>query len=344
MPDSIRILYVDDDAGLGVLLSRALAPHGYQVDAVETGEEALARLGEGSFDVVAMDHNLTNEVGLDLIPRMRALPHAPPIVYVTGSEDVRVAVAALKAGAVDYVWKDVQGHYRELLRQAVDAAIAQEKLKRASEEAQREIAEARDRAEALLKEVNHRVANSLAIVSSLVQMQAGQVADPAARDMMKDTQARISAIASLHKRLYTSSDVRVVEINAYLKSLADEVATGLNLSSRYFKFLPAGQEVNLATDKAVSLGIVVTELLTNAAKYAYPDGKAGEIRLRVQLLDQRRAEVSVEDDGVGWNGTGEIKGSGFGSRIIRAMTQTLQTELRYHSSARGTLASLTFEI
>jgi len=344
MPDSIRILYVDDDAGLGVLLSRALAPHGYRVEAVETGEEALARLGEGSFDVVAMDHNLTNEVGLDLIPKMRALPQAPPIIYVTGSEDVRVAVAALKAGAVDYVWKDVQGHYRELLRQAVDSAIAQEKLKRASEEAQREIAEARDRAEALLKEVNHRVANSLAIVSSLVQMQASQVADPAARDMMKDTQARISAIASLHKRLYTSSDVRVVEINAYLKSLADEVATGLNLGNRQFKFLPAGQEVNLATDKAVSLGVVVTELLTNAAKYAYPDGRPGEIRLRVRLLDERRAEVVVEDDGVGWSGTGEIKGSGFGSRIIKAMTQTLQTELRYHSSTKGTLASLTFEI
>ena len=65
-------------------------------------------------------------------------------------------------------------------------------------------------------------------------MQANQVADPAARDMMKDTQARISAIANLHKRLYTSSDVRVVEINAYLKSLADEVAAGLNLGNRSF--------------------------------------------------------------------------------------------------------------
>jgi two-component sensor histidine kinase/CheY-like chemotaxis protein len=344
MPDSIRILYVDDDAGLGVLLSRALAPHGYKVEAVATGEAALTRLHEQSFDVVAMDHNLTNEVGLELIPKMRAMPHAPPIIYVTGSDDVRVAVAALKAGAVDYVWKDVQGHYRELLRQAVDSAIAQEKLKRASEEAQREVAEARDRAEALLKEVNHRVANSLAIVSSLVQMQANQVADPAARDMMKDTQARISAIANLHKRLYTSSDVRVVEINAYLKSLTDEVAAGLNLGNRHFKFLPAGQDVNLATDKAVSLGVVVTELLTNAAKYAYPDGKSGEIRLAVRLLDRGRAEVAVEDDGVGWNGTGEIKGSGFGSRIIKAMTQTLQSELRYDSSAKGTLASLTFEI
>jgi len=344
MPDPTRILYVDDDAGLGVLLSRALAPHGYHVDAVETGEEGLALLREKSFDVVAMDHNLTNEVGLDLIPRMRALPNAPPIIYVTGSDDVRVAVAALKAGAVDYVWKDVQGHYRELLRQAVESAIAQEKLKRAAEEAQREIAEARDRAETLLKEVNHRVANSLAIVSSLVQMQAGQVKDPAARDMMQDTQARIRAIASLHKRLYTSADVRLVEINAYLKSLADEIAASLNLGNQQFRFLAEDQDVNLATDKAVSLGIIVTELLTNAAKYAYPGRAPGEIRLAVRLLGPGRAQVAVEDDGVGWNGAGEIKGSGFGSRIIKAMTQTLQTELRYDFSARGTRAVLVFEV
>jgi len=340
----VRILYVDDDAGLGVLLSRALYPHGYSVECVQTGEEGLARLGEEAFDVVALDHNLTNEVGLDLIPRMRALPNAPPIIYVTGSDDVRVAVAALKAGAVDYVWKDVQGHYRELLRQAVDAAIAQEKLKKASEEAQREIAEARDRAETLLKEVNHRVANSLAIVSSMVQMQANLVTDPAARDVMKDTQARIRAVASLHKRLYTSADVRLVEINAYLKSLADEVAASLNLGNQQFRFLPEAQDVNLATDKAVSLGIVVTELLTNAAKYAYPGRTPGEIRLRVRRLSARRAEVAVEDDGVGWTGTGEIRGSGLGSRIIKAMTQTLQTDLSYDVAARGTRAILSFDI
>jgi len=344
MQGPVRILYVDDDAGLGILLSRALAPHGLGVEAVQSGEEGLARLREEFFDVVALDHNLTNEVGLDLIPKIRALPNAPPIIYVTGSDDVRVAVAALKAGAVDYVWKDVQGHYRELLRQAVDAALAQEKLKKASEEAQREIAEARDRAETLLKEVNHRVANSLAIVSSMVQMQANLVADPAARDVMKDTQARIRAIASLHKRLYTSADVRLVEINAYLKSLADEVAASLNLGNQQFRFLPEGQDVNLATDKAVSLGIIVTELLTNAAKYAYPGRTPGEIRLQVRRLGPRRAEVAVEDDGVGWTGTGEIQGSGLGSRIIKAMTQTLQTELAYDFTVRGTRAILPFDI
>lgn len=339
MPGPVRILYLDDDAGLGVLLGRALTPRGYVVESVETGEDALARLNAASFDVVAMDHNLTNEIGLDVIPRIRALPDAPPIIYVTGSEDVRIAVAALKAGAVDYVWKDVQGHYRELLAQAVDTAVEQEKFKREREHAQQQVAEARDRAEAMLKEVNHRVANSLAIVSSLVQMQAHAIADPVAREAMRDTQARISAIAGVHKRLYTSSDVRTVDVNDYLRSLVEESGAGL-AQAVHLKFLPSPDELTIATDRAVWIGVIVTELLTNAAKYAYPAGTTGEIRVCVRSLPGQ-IEIAVEDDGVGWLGQGPIQGSGMGTRIIRAMTQSLQTELRYDAAGNGTRASFT---
>jgi two-component sensor histidine kinase/CheY-like chemotaxis protein len=340
MTAPVRILYVDDDAGLGVLLSRALTPHGITVEAVENGEEALARLQADRFDAVALDHNLTNEVGLDLIPRIRALPQAPPIIYVTGSEDVRIAVAALKAGAVDYVWKDVAGHYRELLRQAIATAVEQEKLKREREEAQRQIAAARDRAELLLKEVNHRVANSLAIVSSFIQMQAHAIADPAAREMMRETKARVAAIAGVHKRLYTSADVRVVEVNAYLSSLVEELAASLNLEGQRLVFIAAEREVTLATDKAVSLGVVITELLTNAVKYAYADKAGGEIRVRVAALAGGELEVAVEDDGVGWSGQGDIKGTGLGTRIITAMSQSLQARLGYEPACPGTRAVL----
>jgi two-component sensor histidine kinase len=336
----IRILYLDDDDGLGVLLSRSLAPHGYLVETVTTGDEALARLSSEHFHVLAMDHNLTNEVGLDVMPRVQALPGSPPIIYVTGSEDVRIAVAALKAGAVDYVWKDVQGHYRELLRQSVDTAIEQQRLKQAQEEHQRQIAEARDRAELLLKEVNHRVANSLAIVSSLLQMQAQGLADESAKAALKESQARIHAIAGVHKRLYTSADVRVVEVNSYLSALVEELEASLKLSEVHIRFAGTGEDLVLATDKAVSLGIIVTELLTNAAKYAYPEGVAGEIRVRTNKLADGKIEVQVADDGVGWKGDGPVRGSGMGTRIVKAMTASLQSELRYEPVAKGTCAAL----
>jgi two-component sensor histidine kinase len=344
MAEPVRILYIDDDAGLGILLDHALRRHGYAVETVGSGDEAVARLNAEAFNIVALDHNLTNEIGLDVIPKIRALPNAPPIIYVTGSEDVRIAVAALKAGAVDYVWKDVQGHYRELLRQSIDTALEQEKLRRESEEAQRQIREARDRAETLLAEVNHRVANSLALVSSFVQMQVNALSDPTAREMLRETQARISAIAGVHRRLYTSSDVHSVELNAYLTSFVEELSATMNLNRKDMRFFPASADIFVPTDKVVSVGVIVTELVTNAYKYGYSVDGPGEIRVRVISEDSGILEIAVEDDGVGWTGTGPIKGSGLGSRIIKAMAQTLQAQLNYESGGAGTRAVVRFSI
>ena len=340
MAEAVRILYIDDDVGLGILLNRAMAPSGYQVEAVVSGEDAMRKLGDGGYHLVALDHNLVNEVGLDLVPRIRALADAPPIIYVTGSEDARIAVAALKAGAVDYVWKDVQGHYRELLRESIKTALEQERLKREALQAQREIRAARDRAETLLREVNHRVANSLAIVSSLVQMQANALPTEEGRAMLRETQARIVAIASLHRRLYTSDDVRVVEVNVYLASLVEELSAAMNPTSHSsLRLVAAPSEIMLATDKAVALGVIVTELVTNAFKYAYGE-EGGEIRIRADA-EAGKLLVAVEDDGVGWKGEGEIKGSGLGTRIIRTMAKTAQADVAYDSTAKGTRAVIT---
>ncbi len=339
---AIRILYVDDDAGLGVLLAKTLTPYGYEVETVATGEDAIRCLDSGTYGIVALDHNLTGEVGLDLIPKIRSRPQAPPIIYVTGSDDARVAVAALKAGAVDYVWKDVQGHYRELLHEAVKTALAQEALRRRAEEARRQVEEARDRAEALLGEVNHRVANSLALVSSFMNLQAHALSDPAAKQMLKDAIARIAAIAGVHRRLYTSSDVRKVEVNAYLEGLTEEL--GASAADRCtVKFTPAPFAVDVPTDRAVSLGVIVTELVTNACKYAYGKTGAGQVRVIVEP-DGERLVIRVEDDGVGWSGEGGVHGTGLGTRIIRAMAQSLQATLTYRPPAGGTHVVVDFPV
>jgi two-component sensor histidine kinase len=340
MADAIRILYIDDDPGLGILLRKALASPEFIVDAVETGDDALARLAENKYDAVALDHNLANEVGLEVILKIRALPHPPPIIYVTGSEDARIAVAALKAGAVDYVWKDLQGHYRDLLREAVRAAVEQERLRQRAEESRRLVEEARDRAEVLLREVNHRVANSLAMVSSFILLQANAIEQPAAKQMLQECQARILAVAGVHRSLYTSGDVRSIDVNSYLATLAKELTTSLAHTVR-FSGVPS--PVHLSTDRAVCLGVIVTELVTNACKYAY-GAEAGEVRVAVKHPDNSALIVRVEDDGVGWTGEGATRGTGIGTRVIKAMAQTLHADLRYLPADSGTVAELSIPI
>ncbi len=347
-----RILYIEDDPGLARLVARALQTRGHTVEHAIDGAAGLARLAEGGIDLVALDHHMAGHTGLDILPRIRALAEPPPVIYVTGSEDSRVAVAALKAGAVDYVWKDVQGHFRELLAEAVDTALENERLRRAQARAERETREARDRAEALLREVNHRVANSLALVASLVAMQQRAVAalqDPvAAIDALIETQNRITAIAQVHRRLYTSNDVSAVALDAYLTGLAEELESSMRAAGRSHPIRLDVDSVSVATDKAVSLGVIVTELVTNAYKYAYPTGDGQEIRV---LLKQKSHDssaitvsLSVEDDGVGWSGEGPAKGSGLGMRIVKAMAASLQSALVFDDTGAGTRASLTFPV
>jgi len=100
--------------------------------------------------------------------------------------------------------------------------------------------------------------------------------------------------------------------------------------------------VRLATDKAVSVGVVVTELVTNAYKYAYPPEEPGEIRVALRRSADR-LELAVEDDGVGWTGEGKPRGTGLGSRIVRAMATNLRSALVYTPAPRGTRAFLSFE-
>jgi two-component sensor histidine kinase len=272
-------------------------------------------------------------------------PGHTPVIYVTGSEDARVAVAALKAGAADYVWKDVQGHFRELLGEAIQSALAQTRLKREAEEAQRAIREARDRAELLLHEVNHRVANSLALVASLARLQANAVTDASARSALQEMQARIMAVAGIHRRLYTSSDVRVVELGSYLMSLVDELSAAIQDADRKnVVVLQADADVRVPTDKAVSIGVIVTELMTNAYKYAYPGGARGEIRVVLRRSADGMLTIAVEDDGVGWKGIGTVQGTGLGTRVITAMAGNLQTAVEYETIPKGTRAVFKFRI
>ncbi|MEA1831311.1 HWE histidine kinase domain-containing protein [Methylobacterium durans] len=142
---ALRILYIDDDAGLVRLVARALRARDCAVEHAADGSAGLARIAEGGIDAVALDHHLPGETGLDILARIRALPAPPPVIYVTGSDDLRIAVAALKAGAADYVLKDVAGHFRELLGEAIEAALAQERLRRDKAEAEQRLAASQER-------------------------------------------------------------------------------------------------------------------------------------------------------------------------------------------------------
>jgi two-component sensor histidine kinase len=174
-----------------------------------------------------------------------------------------------------------------------------------------------------------------------VGLQSNAVEDPEAKRALAETQARIQAIAGVHRHLYTSDDVRSVQVGDYLNSLVGELENSMQAEGRTAGIRLDVDGFPLPTEKVASLGVIVTELVTNALKYAYADREPGEIRIHMRR-DGSQVRLVVEDDGVGWSGGGKPKGTGLGSRIVKAMAMGLNATVDYVDGP-GTRVVVSFE-
>ena len=344
----VRVLYVDDDPGLCRLVRRHLERAGFAVEVALDGDAGLALCTAQAFDVIALDHFMPGRDGLDVLADLVALPAAPPVIFVTAAEEPRIAVAALKAGAFDYVVKDVQGTFMEFLATSIRQSQEQMRLRQEREAALQELQESRDRLEKLaaqqallLREVNHRIANSLQLISSLIELQARKVADADAREALRRAAERVEAVSLVHRRLYTSNDVEFVAMDQYLEGLIDELRRAVTTEERLGQISLTAEPIRVETDRAVSIGLIVNELVTNALKYAYP-GRGGDIRVGFGR-QAGRIELVVEDDGVGYPDGVAPKGSGLGTMIVNAMARTVNASVVIDPAHKGTRVVISLE-
>ncbi len=214
-----------------------------------------------------------------------------------------------------------------------------EDLERRVEERTHDLAVARDRAEMLLAEVNHRVANSLTMVASMVGMQARASGSEEVRKILSNTQARINAVGTVHKQLYSTTEVQTIALDDFLPKLVEDIEgsmRGEGLSARVSQEV---EQIALTTDQTISLGIILSEWITNAYKYAYPN-RSGDIRVKLRKAADGTAILSVEDDGIGRGQKPVAHGTGLGSKLVQAMATALGGKISYVDRNPGTEARL----
>ena len=342
-------LYIDDDADLARLVQRGLKRQGFVVEHAPDGESGLARIRKGGIDVIALDQQMPGLDGLETLARIRAVDNAPPVVFVTASLDSRIAVTALKAGAADYLVKDAQGEFIPLLAVAIAGALNGSRMRQAKEAAEAEVRAARDRyaalaaeRELLLREVNHRVGNSLQIIASLLHLQASSSSDEGVKAALTNAMGRVAAVAQVHRKLYTSHDVQRVTLHHYLEALLEDLrrsAEGEKLTQLTLKSEP----IEIDPDRAVAIGIIVNELVINAVKYAYPDG-SGPIHVELARAGDEIV-LSVADQGIGLAATPAPGSTGMGRRIVDAMAAKLDARIAVDPAGLGTrvVVSLPFQ-
>jgi two-component sensor histidine kinase/PAS domain-containing protein len=190
---------------------------------------------------------------------------------------------------------------------------------------ERKLAESRQ--SEMFEELNHRVKNNLAAVSSMLGIQARLADEPHVREQLQKAVDRIHAIGDVHASLYRRGGADEVDLADYLRQLCGRLSSTLMDGERVRVEL-AAEHAMVPLDDAVALGLIVNELITNAAKHAYPPPAGGVISVALKAAPEG-LELSVSDDGVGLAGAAE--GSGIGMRLVRSLVQQCRGELEVRS-------------
>jgi two-component sensor histidine kinase len=199
---------------------------------------------------------------------------------------------------------------------------------------ERRLRAAIDRHEILLKEINHRVKNSLTIVSTMLRLQASAHDDQKLVEQLGEASQRVHAIARAHERLYQSANIDALDLGNYIELVCQDLtATLSNCDIR----IDVEKGIIVPTDRAISLALIGTELVTNAAKYAYADTDGGIIWITLARTDDKTAKLSVRDEGAGLPPDfNPQKSKSLGMRIIGAFTQQLDARLEIKARSPGT--------
>jgi PAS domain S-box-containing protein len=199
-----------------------------------------------------------------------------------------------------------------------------------------------DEKELLLKEVHHRVKNNLQIISSLLNLQLNVITNKETREMVRESQNRVRSMALIHERLYQSGNLAQISLEEYLRSLTRDLFRSYGASGVQLRM--EVEEIRLDVDTAIPCGLMVNELISNALKYGFPDGKEGEILVKCTQLSRDRVALTVADNGVGLPEDVERKtGESLGFQLIHLLVKQLRGTLDIVRGG-GTTFQITFPL
>ena len=193
----------------------------------------------------------------------------------------------------------------------------------------------------LLSEMGHRVANSLQIVASILMLKARTVQSEESRGHLEDAHRRVMSVASLQEHLKASGKGEEVEVSAYLSKLCTTLAESMIQEKSRITLKVVAGAGTVTSEQAVSIGLIVTELVMNALKHAFPAKvKAGRVLVGYEVKG-KDWKLSVSDNGGGMPEKPNKKQAGLGTTLVKALAQQLEAQVETVSSGKGTVVSVT---
>jgi PAS domain S-box-containing protein len=232
------------------------------------------------------------------------------------------------------VMRDSMGHrcgFRGIFRDFTDQKRADDILRASLQEK-----------EILLREIHHRVKNNLAVVNSLLRLQSRHAKDGFHREMFREAQDRIRAMAMAHEKLYQSGNLARVRIRDYVGSLVDHLSASAGRVGNKIELIKNIEDLSFGLETAGPLGFILTELVSNCMKHAFPQARKGKIHISLRRFKGDTFELIVGDDGIGFPGDVALEDPrSLGLNLVRIFSRQLRGKLDIVHN-RGTDIKLTF--
>ncbi|MFZ6663582.1 tetratricopeptide repeat protein [Peijinzhouia sedimentorum] len=195
--------------------------------------------------------------------------------------------------------------------------------------------------EFLLKEIHHRVKNNLETISSLLSLQTAQVDNAELRDIMRESQNRVQSMGIIHQNLYQGENLAAIEMKNYFENLGGFIIDSFDMTDRVV-FECEMERMELNVDRAIPIGLIVNEIITNSLKYAFPNGRQGIIGISMRE-ENSILHLSITDNGVGFSENPQVKGTGFGTQLIELLTRQLDGKMKLNKQL-GTEVVFEFQL
>jgi two-component system, sensor histidine kinase PdtaS len=211
--------------------------------------------------------------------------------------------------------------------------------KKAEEQIGRSLAEK----EILLREIYHRTKNNMSVIISILRLQANAIGDSRLKEAFAVTVDRILSMSLVHDKLYKTSDLSRIDLKSYLRDLSERLISSYSIVGEGPSLVLELESIPVTIDMAINCGLIVNELVTNSLKHAFPEGRRGEIKVRLRRAEGGLISLIVSDDGSGVApGFDAARDGGLGMRLIRSLAKgKLRSRVEF-AAERGFSCTLLF--
>ncbi len=299
----VKVLYVEDDPSIREITTQLLQRRVRDIIPAENGIAGLELFKKTKPDIVITDIRMPVMNGLEMAGEIRKIDRDVKIIVTTAHNDTEYLINAIELGIDHYILKPIQmNKFVDAIRKCVEVVELRNSARTCDEEREKNIGELKNALHSkdmLIKEVYHRVKNNLQVIQSLLSLQSFEVSDSKTRELFDESQNRIQAISRIHEMLYKSEDLARVNLTEYLDNLVNYLHHNYKAVSANVDITMDVSEISLDIDTLIPCGLIVNELVSNALKYAFPEGRKGVLCIGIEKGEGDMWTIIVRDNGIG---------------------------------------------